>query len=129
MIKRMKKLKGAEKEGIPPRLWGQREAKIGIIGFGSTLGSIVEAMKALHKKGIQSKFLQMRTLWPFPSREVSRFLAGCQKAFVVENNFTGQLSRLLRSQIEPGPKIRSILKFSSQAFKSQEIVKEIEKAL
>jgi len=44
MEKRMGKLKSASKELLPPKVWGERDAEIGIIGFGSTFGPIEEAI-------------------------------------------------------------------------------------
>lgn len=119
--KRMKKLKKALKGVMPPRLWGRREAEIGIIGVGSTFGPIHEAMNQLEKKGIQSKFLQLRTLWPFPGKKVEEFLKESRKVFVVENNFTGQLRNLVQSQTKSDVELRSIKKYSSLAFKPKEV--------
>lgn len=119
--KRMKKLRSAFKDVIHLKIWGKKEAQVGIIGFGSTFGPIQEAMKQLKEKGIESKFLQMRTLWPFPTRDIDRFVAECREIFVVENNFTGQLSALLKSQVRPTTKVKNINKYSSDSFIPQEI--------
>ncbi len=129
MQKRMKKLKSASKDMISPRKWGERDAEIGIIGFGSTFGPIQEAIMQLKKKGIKAKYLQMRTLWPFPSKKVEEFIATCKEIFVVENNFSGQLSSLLKSQVRLPFKMRNILNYSSEAFRPQEISLQIQKAL
>ena len=129
MKKRMKKLVSASKDLIPPKVWGKREAEIGIIGFGSTFGPIQEAIAQLEKKGISAKYLQMRTLWPFPSKKVEEFIATCKEIFVVENNFSGQLSFLLKSQVRMPFDASNILNYSSQAFRPQEISTQIQKAL
>jgi len=126
MEKRMKKLKTAGKDLIPPRLWGESEAETGIIGFGSTLGPIREAMGQLQERSLETKYLQIRTLWPFHTEEVEEFLAGCRRVFVVENNYSGQLSSLIKGQVIGCPEIRSILNYSSQTFRPQEITAEIE---
>jgi 2-oxoglutarate ferredoxin oxidoreductase subunit alpha len=129
MQKRMKKLKNASKDLIAPKIWGKRDAEIGIIGFGSTFGPIQEAITQLEKNGIRAKYLQMRTLWPFPSRKAEEFIATCKETFVVENNFSGQLSMLLKSQVRMSFDARNILNYSSQAFRPQEISEQIQKAL
>lgn len=129
MQKRMKKLKNASKDLIAPKIWGKRDAEIGIIGFGSTFGPIQEAITQLEKNGIRAKYLQMRTLWPFPSKKVEEFIATCKETFVVENNFSGQMSLLLKSQVRMSFDARNILNYSSQAFRPQEISKQIQKAL
>ncbi len=129
MRKRMKKLKKASQEVVPPKIWGKKEAEIGIIGVGSTFGPIREAMRQLEKKGVDSKFLQLRTLWPFARREVKKFLEKSREVFVVENNFTGQLRNLIQSQVEPGVELRNVNKYSGLAFRPKEISTPIQKAV
>lgn len=129
MKKRMKKLTRASKEVKPPKVWGKGKADAGIIGFGSTFGPIKEATKQLKKKGINSKYLQLRALWPFPSRKVEQFIGSCKEIFVVENNFTGQLANLIRSQVRPTAEIRNIKKYSSLAFRPHEISNPIQRLL
>ena len=121
MEKRMKKLKSASRELIPPKVWGEKDGEIGVIGFGSTFGPIQEAIKQLKERGIKAKFLQLRTLWPFPTREVDQFVSKSREIFVVENNFTGQLNTLINSQVRPVIKLKSIRKYSSDSFVPQEI--------
>jgi 2-oxoglutarate/2-oxoacid ferredoxin oxidoreductase subunit alpha len=129
MDKRMKKLDAAAKDLIASKVWGEPKADIGIIATGSTLGAIVEAQGQLAQKGIRTKFLQLRTLWPFPVKETQAFLDGCRQVFVVENNFSGQLSRLVKSQVEGCPRFKNILKYSSLPFKPMDISRRILRAL
>ncbi len=129
MEKRMKKLESVAQETVRPKLWGDKDSEIGIIGCGSTFGPIREAVAQLEQKGIKAKFLQLRTLWPFPSKDVEKFGTECKKIFVVENNFSGQLSVLVKSQAELDCELKNIVKYSGQAFIPQEISKPIEAAL
>jgi 2-oxoglutarate ferredoxin oxidoreductase subunit alpha len=129
MQKRMKKLESAGKDLVPPKVWGDKESQIGIIGFGSTFGPIQEAILQLKEEGIRAKYMQMKTLWPFPRKKVEEFLGSCEEVFVVENNFSGQLSRLTRSQVQVPSRIKNILNYSSQAFRPQEISAQIQKAV
>jgi len=106
---------------IPPKVWGTREAHLGVLGFGSTYGPIRESVRQLKEEGIKAEFLQLRTLWPFPSKEVDRFIAKHRVNFVVENNYTGQLSSVIKSQVRPTVEVKNINKYSSHAFSPQEI--------
>lgn len=128
MDKRMRKLDTASKDLIASTVWGNPGAKFGIIGTGSTLGAIVEAQGQLEKKGIETKFLRLRTLWPFPVRETEKFLEGSSRVFVVENNASGQLSRLIKSQVVGCPRFENILKYSSLPFKPGDISERIAQA-
>lgn len=129
MEKRMRKIRSLAKDVIPPRIWGDREAEIGIVGFGSTFGPIQEARQKLREEGIQTKYLQIRTIWPFPSREVEVFSAGCREIFVVENNYSGHLYDILRSRVGSLPRTNGIRNYSSLAFRPKEIVAGVERAL
>jgi len=129
MDKRMKKLETAAPDLVPSAFWGDERANLGLVGVGSTLGAIVEAQRQLAAEGVKTKFLQIRTLWPFPAEEVKKFLRGCESVFVIENNFSGQLASLIRSQVDFGPPLQSILKYSSLPFRPAEISDEIRRTL
>ncbi len=129
MHKRMHKLSGSAKDMIPPKLWGDKQAAVGIIGFGSTLGSIVEAIEELGEDNINAKNLQIRTLWPFPVKRVSDFIRSCEFVFIVENNYSGQLHDLIHSQVKPEAKMQKILNYSSVAFRPIDISSQIKKAV
>ncbi len=129
MQKRMRKLESAAKGAIPPKLWGEKEARIGIMGCGSTFGPILEAITQLKQKGIKAKYLQLRTLWPFPAKQVEEFIKESDKIFFIENNFSGQLSQLTKSQLTVAFAMGKVLKYSGRPFRPQEISSEIQKAL
>ncbi|MCJ7580005.1 MAG: 2-oxoacid:acceptor oxidoreductase subunit alpha [Candidatus Aminicenantes bacterium] len=125
MQKRMHKLSGPIKDMIPPKLWGNKQAPIGLIGFGSTLGSIVEAIDELKELNIFAKNLQIRTVCPFPVEAVSDFIQSCEFVFVVENNYSGQLFDLIHSQVKPNARMHKILNYSSVAFRPVDISNQI----
>ena len=128
MDKRMRKLDRSGRDLPVPRLWGERKAQAGFIAFGSTLGAVLEARDKLREKNISSNFLQLRTLWPFPAAAVERFLGNCEKVFVVESNYSGQLATLIKSQLSPCRELRSIVNYSTRAFLPREIVDPVRRA-
>jgi 2-oxoglutarate ferredoxin oxidoreductase subunit alpha len=125
MAKRMRKLDAAGPDLPPTRQWGERWADLGLITIGSSLGAVLEAKDDLQAKGLEVQALQVRTLWPFPSREIEEFLSGTKQAFVVENNFSGQLHTLVRSQTSPAFPLKKVLNYSSQPFAAAEIVRAV----
>jgi 2-oxoglutarate ferredoxin oxidoreductase subunit alpha len=125
MEKRMRKLEHASPDLFPPRTWGCQKAEVGFIGFGSTLGAILEAMERLRAESIPARLLQLRTLWPFPVAEVERFLAESREIFVVEHNFSGELATLIQSQVSPCVELKNILNFSTRPFTPREIVEPV----
>jgi 2-oxoglutarate ferredoxin oxidoreductase subunit alpha len=125
MEKRMHKLDQASPDLFPPQTWGCQKAEVGFIGFGSTLGAILEAMEQLRVKNVPSRFLQLRTLWPFPAPEVREFLAESRDIFVVEHNFSGELATLIKSQVSPCGELKNILNYSTRPFTPREIVEPV----
>jgi 2-oxoglutarate ferredoxin oxidoreductase subunit alpha len=129
MKKRMKKLISARMDLISPKLWGEKAADIGIISCGSTLGPTQEAMGQLSTCGIETKHLQLRTLWPFLHEKVESFINSAKQVFVVDNNYTGQLATLVKSQVRTKIKIKSVLNYSAHTFQPCDIADHIRRAV
>ncbi|MGI0091652.1 MAG: 2-oxoacid:acceptor oxidoreductase subunit alpha [Nitrososphaerales archaeon] len=122
MRKRMTKLENSKKDLPRGNNVGPEEARIGIIGFGSTYGPITESMSQLSEKGIHVKFHQIRTIWPILEEDVQSFVDSVDAVFVVENNYQGQLATLIRGAIDNSSgKIQSVTKFDGTSFKPREI--------
>lgn len=129
MEKRMRKLDGAAVDLAPPQVWGFEKADVGFIACGSTLGAVLEAMDELREKKVASRFLQLRTLWPFPAEEVREFISRSRDVFVVEHNFAGQLATLIKSQISPCQELGNIVSASTREFTPRAIVEPVLKAV
>ncbi len=129
MEKRMRKLDRAAADLPSPRLWGCQKADVGFIASGSTLGAVLEAMDRLRESSVASRFLQLRTLWPFPAAAVREFLAESRDAFVVEHNYEGQLATLIKSQVSPCGELKKIVSSSTRTFTPQDIVGPVLKAV
>jgi len=129
MHKRMEKMQKARDELPAGRLFGPAHAKVGLIGFGSTSGPILEAQRLLESRGVPTRYYQARTLYPVPAHELDPFLAGVDVAYLVENNYTGQFARLVRETVPwHHAKLRSILKYDGASFRAPEIVAGIREA-
>jgi 2-oxoglutarate/2-oxoacid ferredoxin oxidoreductase subunit alpha len=130
MEKRMGKLVQARDELPRPRYFGRKEARIGILGFGSTSGPILEAMDLLDAEGIPTKYLQARTLFPVQQETLGPFFDSVDIAYVVEHNYTGQLARLIREEMpQHHAKLRSILKYDGFSFRAPGIAGPIREAV
>ncbi|MGQ4891500.1 MAG: 2-oxoacid:acceptor oxidoreductase subunit alpha [Candidatus Njordarchaeia archaeon] len=132
MDKRLKKIETLLpelKEKFGPIEEGPDDAKMGIIGFGSVICAIGEAVYELEKDGIKAKVLRLRMVWPFPEDEVRDFVNRMDKVFVVEMNATGQLLKLVKMAAGPLDKIYSIRKYTGRMFKPIEIVEKIKEVM
>ncbi|HEY8807613.1 MAG TPA: 2-oxoacid:acceptor oxidoreductase subunit alpha [Candidatus Limnocylindria bacterium] len=110
------------------KLWGPADADLTVVGWGSTKGTIEDAMAVLAEQGQKVNFLQVRLMKPFPVDDVTAVLAKAKKLVLVEENYSGQLGSVIREQT--GVKIEQrILKFDGRPFSEDELVRELSKVL
>ena len=97
--KRMRKMEGILPLLEPPQLFGPEEAQVTLVGWGSTEGVIREAIQKLASaEGIAADHLQIKWIVPFHASEVASILSKSRKIIIVENNYSGQFARYLRSE-------------------------------
>jgi 2-oxoglutarate ferredoxin oxidoreductase subunit alpha len=126
--KRMRKMETALGELAPPTLEGPADAQITMIGWGSTRGVIVEAIRKLAAEGITANQLHVKYLVPFHTNEISEILRKCKRTICVEANYTGQFARHLRA--ETGITIDDhIRKYDGEPFEPHHIVEEVKAIL
>lgn len=129
MHKRMEKLHHLRSDLPLSRTFGDPNARLGLIGFGSTFGPIREAQEILLSKGVGSRFFQARSLFPVPTEELQPFLSSLDRVYVVEHNYNGQFAGLIRGAMpEFHAKLRSVRKFDGHPFRAPEIVRAVEEA-
>lgn len=98
MEKRMRKIEAYRKVMAQPKLHGPEDAKLTIIGWGSTKGPILDALKHLWREGYRVNYLQLTHIQPFPIEAVSQRLDAAEQTLIIENNFTGQMEQVIREQ-------------------------------
>ena len=120
--KRNSKYKLALKLAPKANLFGNKSAKKLIISWGSTKGPILEALKNI-KNSSDFAFLQLKTLWPI-NPDIKKIIDGFKEIIVIENNGTGQLVSVLKSQFDFNPQ-KIHLKYDGRPFFPEEIVKKL----
>ncbi len=95
--KRARKLDSALK-AMPPRLvwWGEPNADLTFVTWGSTTYACREAIRKLATMGIHANVLQVLYLWPFPADELKAELGKMKKSVLVEGNQSAQLHGLIK---------------------------------
>ena len=117
-----KKMSGLAQEIEKPVSINAQDAKVLLVGFGSTLGVLQETAKALKDKTVG--FVHLAQVWPFPAKDMASLLEKAKKIITVENNASGQLARLIRR--ETGIKAdKSILKFDGRPFDLDSLVEQV----
>lgn len=127
--KRMSKMKGILPLLKAPKLFGPAKAKVTLIGWGSTEGVIREALEKLaQEEKIVANHLQIKWLVPLHSKAIMAILAKSKKTIMVENNYSGQFARYLRS--ETGFEADGhIHKYDGEPFMPHHIVQGVKKIL
>src|SRR5947209_9243700 len=85
MQKRFRKLETAAEELPRPQRYGDEDATVGIIGWGSTEGAIQEAVDRARAKGYKVAALHPRILSPLPDSTMRSFIASVKTVIVPES--------------------------------------------
>jgi 2-oxoglutarate/2-oxoacid ferredoxin oxidoreductase subunit alpha len=128
MEKRMRKVAGIQAAVPPPELRGPRDADVTLIGWGSTKGVIEEACEILTEEGISANQLQIRWLVPLHGDAILRILGEARHTIIVENNYSGQFARYLRSETSFVPN-GCIRKYDGEPFMPHHIVEAVKEQL
>jgi 2-oxoglutarate ferredoxin oxidoreductase subunit alpha len=128
MEKRMRKVIGIEAAVPQPALLGPSNADVTLIGWGSTKGVIEESCEILNEQGISANQLQIRWLVPLHGESILEILKGSRRTFIVENNYSGQFARYLRSETSFVPS-GHIRKYDGEPFMPHHIVEAVKEQL
>ena len=124
--KRHEKLKAALHHPditIAKRFGDEGPVDIGLLGWGSSFGEILEAMFEAREEGIRCAAMKVVMLSPFPVEHVSAFMDDCKVILVPELNYEGQFANLVSSVL--GRSVTRLNRVSGEPLKVDEILKEI----
>ena len=117
-IEKYNEIKKETKKFNMIKIYGKKDSKNLIIGWGSTKGAILDAIH-----GEDFKFLQVLYLKPI-SNKIKNEILKAKNVILVESNLTGQLGRLIREKTGISIKNR-ILKYDGRPFRSDELKKQL----
>jgi 2-oxoglutarate ferredoxin oxidoreductase subunit alpha len=112
----------------PPRFTGPVDAEVTLVGWGSTQGVIDEAVEDLARQGIAANHLHIRWLVPLQADAIVERLLSARRIVIVENNYSGQFARYLRSETGIAPH-SSIRKYDGEPFLPHHIVDGVKEVL
>ena len=96
--KRARKFETILSDIAAPVLVGPSDADVTLVGWGSTDGIIAEAVDELNAAGVSTNHLQIKWMVPFHSEQIMEVLSKAKKTIIVENNYSGQFARYMRSE-------------------------------
>src|SRR2546426_141209 len=127
--KRMRKMDHVLPLIAPPKLFGPANTQVTLIGWGSTEGVIREAIEKLAgEEGVVANNLQIKWLVPLHADEIARILSASKKTIIIENNYSGQFARYLRSETGFAPD-GHIRKYDGEPFMPHHIVDGVKEIL
>ena len=123
MRKRMRKIELAGQvipDSKKATLHGPSSSRITLVGWGSSKGAILDGMEELKSDGIETNFLQVRFVNPFPTDYVQQVLGSARRKIAIENNYSAQMAGLIREKTGIGMD-NTIVKFDGRPFSQNEI--------
>ena len=118
MAKRFRKLEPLARNGRIT-ITGPERADVGLLGWGSTEGAVLEAAQICLDRGVKVSTCYPRTLAPLPVERIAEWASGMDRVVVPELNVTGQFARLVRSDV--GLEVSSVRKASGLPFTARQI--------
>ncbi|WP_202710762.1 2-oxoacid:acceptor oxidoreductase subunit alpha [Sporosalibacterium faouarense] len=126
MNKRMKRISLLKSEIQEPEYIGVENPEILLLGWGSTHGSLLEAVELLANESIKIGALIFGDIWPLPTGQLEYYGTNSKTIVNVEHNFTGQLANLIAQ--ETGFKCdKSILRYDGRQLSGTDIYNKVKK--
>lgn len=124
MEKRMKRLELLMDDIQEPKYIGDEKSETLLVGWGSTYGPLKEAVELLQEDGLSIGALVFGDIYPLPKKLIEKYSSTAKKVVNVEQNYTGQLAKLIRQ--ETGIDFDgSILKYDGRQISSFEIYSKV----
>jgi len=124
--KRARKEEYLLKEIPAPKVYGDKNADITIVAWGSMKLPALEALHRLKQDKISANLVHFTFLYPLDEKKVNSVLEKAKHTIMIENNSTGQFAGMLKQYCSWEPNFL-LLKYTGRPFYAEEIVEEVEK--
>ncbi len=126
MDKRMAKAKGLAAEALEPIVQGSDNPDLVLLTWGSTWGVVSQAVADMVSEGIAVRAVHLPQLWPLPKDKLGELVKDVN-VYTVENNYSGQLARLLA--MEGITTLGSIKRYDGRQLEVPEVIKAAREVL
>lgn len=130
--KRFRKLETASNQFVKAKRFGNKNAKVGVISWGSTCGAVLEAIEMASDEGIEVEALYPRTIYPLPTEWIKEFIQNKEVIIVIEANYNAQFKSTIVEKcvnLNKGIDVFEYLKYDGNPFSSEEIYEEIKRVV
>ena len=119
--KRMEKMAPLEqRKGI--RMYQEKDNRILFLGYGSTFGVLEQGVKKMNRVVDYGAIKQIK---PLPTVQLKKLMEHYDKVVIVENNYSGQLRKIIQSEIGFHHKLDSLGSYNGDGFLIEEIKDKI----
>ncbi|MBI5651779.1 MAG: 2-oxoacid:acceptor oxidoreductase subunit alpha [Chloroflexi bacterium] len=128
MDKRAIKVRSAARDAAPMGMleyFGDQNARVAILGWGSTIGPVREAVERAQAEGMPVAVMYTKMIFPLPRKEIADFIAQRDAIIVPEMNYTGQFARMI--QAEYWREVISLRNYGGTPFATHDIYAEIKR--
>ncbi len=128
--KRFRKLETATTQFVKAKRFGNKNAKLGVISWGSSCGAVLEAIEMASEAGIDVEALYPRTIYPLPTEWIKEFMQNKEVIIVIEANYNAQFKSTIVEKcvnLNKGIDVFEYLKYDGNPFSSEEIYEEIKR--
>jgi 2-oxoglutarate ferredoxin oxidoreductase subunit alpha len=126
--KRAHKLEPLKRRSDLFRVFGDDQAPLALVGWGSCAGLCREALERARGMGLRAKLLVPYLLYPVAEEVYEDFFASVRAGLVVEQSHQGQLYRILRMFLDLPRGVRSLAKSAANPFVPHEVAEELQRA-
>ncbi len=119
--KRLGKLRELEENPVDWEVVGDVDGREVFITIGCCRAAVEEACSRLSKNGRRFKHIPLKQLWPIP-RKLREELREAEVVYVVEQNASGQVLRLISKEIPENCIVKSVRRYDGQPLRSRDIV-------
>lgn len=106
--------------------FGPSDARLALISWGSSAGVAREACELANARGLCTKLLVPRLLWPIALPIYREFLASVEAGLVVELSYQGQLMKLLRMELDVPKGLVSFCRSGAHPLRPDEVLAALE---
>ena len=126
--KRARKIESLIEEIPSPEVYGNKDAEVAVVCWGSQKLPAVDALPLLKGKGVDVQVVHFKYLFPIPEKRVLEILGKPRHTVLVENNSTGQFAGLLREHTGFVPSLLA-LKYDGRQWYPSQIAETVEKGM
>jgi len=124
--KRARKEEHLLKELPAPAAYGEKNADVTLITWGSMKLPALEALHRFKQEGIKANLVHFAYVYPLDEKKVKEILGKAKHTVLLENNSTGQFAGMLKQYCGWEPDFL-MLKYTGRPLYAEEVVGEVKK--